>query len=53
MPRRTRTATPPMTAPAMSPGDGEEDLDEVAGAGEEVDCVEDGKAPESVGLVDD
>lgn len=37
MPRRMRTAMPPITAPAMRPGEGLEDLDEVAGADEDED----------------
>jgi hypothetical protein len=40
MPMRSRTVMPPITAPAIRPGDGvEEGLDEVAAVvGEEVDC---------------
>lgn len=38
MPRRMSTATPPMTAPAMTPGDIVDDVDDEAAAGVEVDC---------------
>ena len=38
MPSRMSTATPPMTAPAMTPGDMVDDLGDEAAAGVEVDC---------------
>lgn len=53
MPRRTRTATPPITAPAMRPGDGGEDLLVVAGAMLDIDCVVNSETPEVVILMAD
>jgi hypothetical protein len=40
-PNSSSTEIPPITAPAMRPGDGEEPLDEVAEADDDVVCAMD------------
>jgi hypothetical protein len=53
MARRMRTARPPITAPAIKPVDGEEDLEEMTGAEDEVSSAADWEASVVLKLVVD